>query len=275
MKIKNWWILCLLNLSCLPLQVGAQTYGYTIHQEITQDSLIYYASNDNFCPYYIELQPQIDSIFFGEPHFFVIESKTNHKRITAYPKPTKQGKIDYRTYAFLGNPAQKPDTTHIYSLPYQPTKRYFIMQGYNGRFSHKNQYALDFKMKVGTPIHAARGGVVVKVKEDSDKGGRTSEFAQHGNHIVIYHEDGTLAYYFHLSKDGSQVEVGEQVKQGQFIGLSGNTGWSTAPHLHFIIKYTTKSGYSSVPTWFCTNKRELTRLKAWKKYRACTPKTKK
>ncbi len=255
-------------LSCLPCIVWGQAYGYTIRQEIEQDSIVYYASNDNFCPYYMELQLQVDSLLWGKPYFFILPAQTTLHRVASYPKPARAGKVGYVVYAFFGNPSQKPDTSHVYSLPYAPKTKHFIMQGYLGRFSHRNQYALDFKMDIGTPIHAARGGVVIKVKQDSDKGGRTSAFAQHGNHIIIYHEDGTLAYYYHLSKDGSKVKVGDKITQGQWIALSGNTGWSTAPHLHFIVKYATENGYGSVPTWFRTSKKERTYLKAWKKYKA-------
>lgn len=80
-----------------------------------------------------------------------------------------------------------------------------------------------------------REGVVVLVKQDSNKGEGNKSFAQDGNFILIYHEDGTFVTYFHLRKDGSTVVEGETVQQGQLIGYSGNTSWSSAPHLHISI----------------------------------------
>ena len=258
---------------CLICALPAYPQGYNITHAIEGDSLVYYAYNHNYCPYHITLQARVDSTNWGSPHFFILPAQTKSTRIVAYPKPTRaQAVIDYEVSAYFGNPTLKPDTAFVYTLPYAPKERYRIMQGYNGRFSHKNQYALDFKMPIGTPIHAARGGVVIRVKQDSDKHGRSQAFAEFGNYIIIYHEDGTMAYYFHISKDGSKVKVGEQVRQGQFIALSGNTGWSTAPHLHFVVKHAVKNGYTTIPTWFCTEKKPRKRLKAWKRYRPCLPK---
>jgi len=249
--------------------IAAPAQNFNVEQESQGDSIIYYASSTSYCPYNISLQPEIDTIPFGNPHFFVLEARSKRKRILAYPRPTQAGKVTFETNAYFGNPALIPDSSYIYSLPYTPKTRHFIMQGYNGRFSHKNQYALDFKMPIGTPIHAARGGIVIKVKQDSDKHGRTAAFAPHGNHIIIYHTDGTMAYYYHLSQNSSRVQVGDTIQQKQFIALSGNTGWSTAPHLHFIIKSPLKGGYGSLPTWFCTSKKPQKRLKSMRKHRAC------
>ncbi|MGB8193915.1 MAG: M23 family metallopeptidase [Chitinophagaceae bacterium] len=126
-----------------------------------------------------------------------------------------------------------PDSSFIYSLPYLPGKSYLLIQAYNSGHSHQNEIALDFKMKKGTKICAARAGIVVSVKEDSDKGGTKDEYFSEGNHIMIKHADGSNAYYWHLQKDGVLVQSGDTVQQGQVIGQSGNTGYSAFPHLHF------------------------------------------
>jgi murein DD-endopeptidase MepM/ murein hydrolase activator NlpD len=73
------------------------------------------------------------------------------------------------------------------------------------------------------------------MKEDSDIGGLDEKFLDQGNHIIIRHSDGTLAKYWHLIKEGAFVEVGDDVNKGQVIGLSGNTGYSAFPHLHFKV----------------------------------------
>ena len=64
----------------------------------------------------------------------------------------------------------KDDTSYVYALPFENGKAHFLVQGYFGKFSHKERAALDFKMKKGTKVLAAREGVVTRVKEDSDKG---------------------------------------------------------------------------------------------------------
>ncbi len=48
--------------------------------------------------------------------------------------------------------------------------------------------------------------------------------------------DGSIAYYWHLQKDGVLVNIGDTVQTGQWIGLSGNTGYSAFPHLHFEVQ---------------------------------------
>ena len=100
------------------------------------------------------------------------------------------------------------DSSYIYALPYEEGKSYRLVQGYFGPFSHKERAALDFKMKEGTRITAAREGVVVRVKEDGDRGGWNRKYRKDGNNIVIQHPDGSRAGYWHIQKDGALVNHG-------------------------------------------------------------------
>ena len=127
------------------------------------------------------------------------------------------------------------DTSFIYSLPYDTNTSHLLVQGYFSRYSHKNRAALDFAMKRGTHILAVRSGIVLRVKADGTKGGWNKKYRSEGNHIVIQHEDGSRSGYWHLQHNGVLVKVGDTVKQGQLIGLSGKTGYALFPHLHFII----------------------------------------
>ena len=129
----------------------------------------------------------------------------------------------------------KEDTSFVYQLPYEEGKSHLLVQGYFSQYSHKNRAALDFKMKRGTKILAARGGVVVRVKEDGDRGGANKRYRPYGNVIVIEHNDGTRAGYWHLQHNGALVNVGDTIKQGQHIAFSGKTGYTLFPHLHFIV----------------------------------------
>lgn len=148
----------------------------------------------------------------------------------------------------------KDDTSYVYSLPYEKGRSFFILQGYFSRLTHKNRAALDFKMRRGTKILAARGGVVLRVKEDGDKGGLKPEDRQHGNHVVIQHEDGSRAAYWHLQKDGAVVNIGDTVSTGQWIGISGKTGFTAMPHLHFMVWKSTPNGWEQIATRFHTKK---------------------
>ena len=60
----------------------------------------------------------------------------------------------------------KDDTSYVYTLPFDAGKSHLVVQGYFGSFSHKERAALDFKMKQGTKVLAARDGIVTRVKED-------------------------------------------------------------------------------------------------------------
>jgi murein DD-endopeptidase MepM/ murein hydrolase activator NlpD len=108
------------------------------------------------------------------------------------------------------------------------------MQGYcYSEGGHRNQLAYDFETPVGTPVIAARSGVVMKVRNDLPDDGKQPESGQH-NHIMIMHDDGTVAFYAHLKQDSILVEVGDRVSQGQPIAESGNSGNTQGlPHLHF------------------------------------------
>ena len=145
------------------------------------------------------------------------------------------------------------DTSYIYWLPFESGKKYFLVQGWESKHSHKDELSLDFKMKPGTKIFAAREGIVIKVKEDSDKGGVKDEYLNEGNHIIIQHADGSYAGYWHLEKNGAQVNVDDHIVKGQYIGRSGNTGYSAFPHLHFYV-YTRQSEFKTLPTRFITRK---------------------
>lgn len=93
-------------------------------------------------------------------------------------------------------------------------------------------YAIDIEMPIGTPLVAARGGKVVAV-QDTFKDGNDKDLEE--NFVMVQHADGTVARYIHLKFGGVLVALGEQVSQGQRIALSGNTGQTGAPHLHFDV----------------------------------------
>lgn len=148
----------------------------------------------------------------------------------------------YTNYYKLGSSVAVPDD-YVYSLPYAPGTTHKITQGYHGKFSHQgpDEYAIDWQMPEGTAVCAARGGLVVKVKDDSDRGGPSLKYDPFNNYVLIRHEDGTLGHYCHLKKDSVFVHAGQVVKTGDVIALSGSTGFSSGPHLHFSV-FMTKNG---------------------------------
>lgn len=145
------------------------------------------------------------------------------------------------------------DDTVRYSPPLTPIAQHPIVQGYNGNYSHtgSSQYALDFAADVGTPVLAARGGVVIDIKADSNTGGPSEDYADDANYIAILHEDGTTGEYYHLKFEGVLVTRGQTITRGQHIGYTGNTGFSSLPHLHFAVYSARPHGrFSSLPVRF-------------------------
>jgi murein DD-endopeptidase MepM/ murein hydrolase activator NlpD len=137
-------------------------------------------------------------------------------------------------YMTAGEPADA-DSSFVYTLPYPEGTKHLLVQGYNSWFSHKGRLGLDFKMKKGSPVLAARGGVVVRVQEGFNTGGVNKKYYGKANSVIIKHDDGSQALYGHLKQNGALVQVGDTVRQGQLIAYSGSTGYSAFPHLHFSV----------------------------------------
>ena len=153
----------------------------------------------------------------------------------------------------VGDKDAAHDDDYLYALPYAGGRSYRVLQGFGSRFSHTGleAFAVDFDMPEGTPVHAARGGVVARVEESHSIGCWEDGCGRYANYIVILHDDGTTGEYYHLQQDGALVEVGDPVKRGQKIGLSGNTGHTTMPHLHFAVYRATEWGNTqSIPIRF-------------------------
>jgi murein DD-endopeptidase MepM/ murein hydrolase activator NlpD len=149
----------------------------------------------------------------------------------------------------------KDDSSFVYHLPYQENKTHLLVQGYFSHYTHKHRAALDFKMKRGTKICAARDGVVVRLKQDGKKGGSNIKNRPYGNLVVIQHADSSRTGYWHLKFNSVVVNVGDTVKQGQVIALSGNSGYTYFPHLHFIVwRYNKKGEWQQIGSRFQTNK---------------------
>ena len=185
--------------------------------------------------------------------------------------PGAKWEYSYTNYYKLGSQSAQHDDSYIYQLPYASGSAFRVTQGYNGSFSHtvSNKYAIDWQMPEGTPVYAARGGMVIKVKDESDTGGASIKYDPYNNYVLIRHDDGTLAHYCHLQKGGCCVRPGQVVLAGDFIARSGNTGFSSGPHLHFCV-FKTKNGREreSIPVKFKTAGEKAITLKTGRNYKA-------
>ena len=124
----------------------------------------------------------------------------------------------------------------LYNLPFGVSESYELRQGnctfHTHSADYRNEFAFDFIMDIGTPIHAARAGKVASIEERFfDGNNKESDF----NYIAIAHEDSSFAFYIHITNNGATVELGEYVQQGDVIAYSGDTGMESIPHLHFHV----------------------------------------
>jgi hypothetical protein len=159
--------------------------------------------------------------------------------------------------AMPGDPHAIPDDV-VYALPMDESSPWEVGQGFHGGFSHtdeQNRYAVDLIVPTGTPILAARDGVVMQVESGFDKNGLNKQkYAERANLVRVLHSDGTMAVYAHLQEDGVYVRVGEHVTVGQQIAASGNTGYSSGPHLHFCLQINTGMRLVSIPFRMVTSR---------------------
>ncbi len=143
----------------------------------------------------------------------------------------------------------------VLALPIKANKKYKINQGYNGGFSHDSEYSkysIDFDLNIGDTVYCAANGYVVGVIKDYNNNGGGRDYRDRANFITVFHpEHSIFTQYVHLYYQGSLVKLGDTVKVGQAIGISGNTGFSQGPHLHFnVLKPTKNGGLKSIPVEF-------------------------
>jgi murein DD-endopeptidase MepM/ murein hydrolase activator NlpD len=152
------------------------------------------------------------------------------------------------TQTRFGDPGVQPNEYH-YALPFPRGQTFSVLQGFHGAFSHRgsNEFAVDFDCPVATQVLAARPGVVVAANAAAQGSGTTPDFLDYRrtNFVLIQHDDGTLGEYMHLSPSGIEVKPGQRVERGTPLALSGNTGFSSTPHLHFHVMTAGEDGITA------------------------------
>lgn len=138
-----------------------------------------------------------------------------------------------------------------YRRPFSENADTEISQGFHGKASHNdalNGYAVDFALLLGTPVLAARNGIVMQVIDGfPDNGGNRASDLDNANLIRIVHDDDSMAVYGHLLEGSITVTPGQWVAAGAVIAQSGNSGYSHGPHLHFAVQVNTGMALVSVP----------------------------
>lgn len=150
----------------------------------------------------------------------------------------------------LGDPNARPDPYYAYAPPVPARGGFTIAQGFEGSYSHNtpgSRYAIDIGMPIGTAVHAARGGQVISVQDGFSQGGNSVAYRGQTNSIYVLHSDGTFGIYAHLRQRSALVRPGQYVRAGEILAQSGNTGYTTGPHLHFAVLRNDGLRWASVP----------------------------
>lgn len=220
------------------------TYGNTddirtkIYNQKTEKGYHILVDNEEYCPVSLKIDFELKNLTStqGNNRIFVVPAKSKGFIITDL-ELIKQATYGYSLQTVLnyGDATLTKYDDYDYSLPFLKGESYKIHQGYNGIFSHQGENALDFMMPVGTSVVAVRDGIVVKVVAINNQNCPERRCGEFNNYILIYHSDGTFSKYVHLKYRGAKVKEGDVVKENDLIGYSGNTGWSSGPHLHIMI----------------------------------------
>jgi murein DD-endopeptidase MepM/ murein hydrolase activator NlpD len=185
----------------------------------------------------------------------VLDPRTETVLLTVTPADSSAPSSFRYEFAYLpGDPAARHEPSALYRLPFARAKSFFVSQAYPDKQTHADpasHYAIDFVMPIGSDVYAARGGVVMEVASQYFRSGTQLERdGPRANIVRILHDDGTFGLYAHLNWGAIRVVPGQRVQQGEYIADSGNTGFSTGPHLHFAVQRNAGGRLVSVPVQF-------------------------
>jgi len=233
-----------------PVAAGIADYPFRIVARETDAQSELTAVNDGPAPVTV----RIELIGTGAasdrewPVTAVVPAHTSLILGRAYPDGQSDARFSARYfYSYHFGPLDAVhDSDAAYRLPFEDGRGFEVSQAHGGQLSsHDNsasRHAVDFAMPAGTPVVAARAGVVIDVTLHYTEGGNDPGYLYKANSVAILHEDGTVAEYAHLSPGPAVVTPGERVDAGDLVGYSGNTGYSSDAHLHFSVTRTIVSG---------------------------------
>ena len=170
------------------------------------------------------------------PVAFVLDP--GETRVIRFVSTSSVNDMDYafRWFWNSGSAKAKHKPKQPYRLPWDEGLAFRCSQGFDGTFSHDEQHAVDIEMPVGTRVRAARAGRVIDIVDGWGPGGNDPSLIDKANLVKILHDDGTMASYVHLQAGSMEVALEQRVEAGDPIARSGDSGFHSGPHLHFVVK---------------------------------------
>ena len=220
----------------------------------TTDGFDVFADNNEIFTVSVALDFKLNNLLnYCTNNTFVLPPNSIQQLLTHLQIEDKRSRSNY-SYKYLSCIGdllnQNFDTNYNYNLPFEKGNSYYVSQGYDGKVSHQNENSLDFTVPIGTKVCAARAGLVIQVVDNHNENCLDKSCMEFNNYITIQHSDGSFAKYTHLDFKGAKVNIGDSVVTGQTIALSGNTGFSTGPHLHIEINVPSIKKKQTLPTKF-------------------------
>jgi murein DD-endopeptidase MepM/ murein hydrolase activator NlpD len=212
-------------------------FDYPANYSFVNDTLHFKIGNPLNCPLRISISSPDQYLQAIVARFGTLTIREKTDTVVRYYLKT-QSKINLAFNSVVGD-LRKEIIKGKFSLPFPKNRSYKIIQGFSGSHSHNtdySRYAIDFSLKINDTVCSAADGFVVGVIQAYELAGSTDDWIDYCNYITIYHPKyGLFTQYVHLIMDGSFVKLGDTVVKGQPIGLSGMTGYTTQPHLHFNV----------------------------------------
>lgn len=240
------------------LSYGTGNAEVTVSHRLLEGNLQLTGSNGYYAP--VELVLGIDSMANAvppgpeQPLRFVVPAQGEVELFALAPSEAGvQPEIRYRYTWITGDPMSVHEPEQPYRVPFAVAAAFPVSQAFPQAVTHTtpdSRYAVDISMPIGTGIYAARGGTVFEVASTNFRGGLDPEDASAANLVHILHDDGTYAVYAHLNWNSIRVRPGDAVSRGEYIADSGNTGFTSGPHLHFAVLRNRGMGVESLPVVF-------------------------
>ena len=217
------------------------------------------ARNDFFAPVEIRLEiSNISGLEAPEPDHLMTWIMEPRSTMNLLQLAIIEGEdspfLEYGFRYMPGDPRATHSATQPYRAPFAVSSDHPITQAFPDTITHSaadSYYAVDLAMPIGTNVFAARDGVVFDIASKNYRSGQDAEEdGPSANVVRILHDDGTYAIYAHLNTNTIRVKPGDRVERGQYIADSGNTGFSSGPHLHFAVMRNMGLRAESVPIMF-------------------------